>query len=529
MEGRTDWQGAGAPGTGTSGQGAERTDKPPAAIVVASPNYLGCIDPLGPARETADRLGALLVAAFDPVAAGLLRTPGEQGADVAVAEGQPLGTPLAFGGPYLGMFAVAAEHVRRLPGRLVGRTVDGRGRTAYVTTLRAREQDIRRERASSNICTNQTLIAVAAMVQLGWLGTHGLRELALRCARGTRYARDALIALPGVRPLVEAPVVREFALQLPLPAEVVVDRMAEEGFLAGVPVEAGGPQWIAHRRDREADACRDRRLRGCHGEGGVMNEPSSGIPVTDRPSRKRPGHDDPASPLAAEEGHGLRNGRDGRRGAAPAGKASSAPLLGHDEEPTIFDFSVPGRRAASFRTTQIPEWTAEELLPPEELRPSPPDVAEVSERDLVAHVTRLTHRQYSVDLGAYPLGSCTMKYNPKICDEAAALPGLGNVHPATPAPYAQGWLELLWSLADTLCRITGMHAATLQPPAGAAGELTGLLIMRAWHNEQGRSPAKVLIPDSAHGTNPASVSLAGYRTVSVPSDESGAGKPGGAS
>ncbi len=239
VEGRTDWQGAGAPGTGTSGQGAERTDKPPAAIVVASPNYLGCIDPLGPARKTADRLGALLVAAFDPVAAGLLRTPGEQGADVAVAEGQPLGTPLAFGGPYLGMFAVAAEHVRRLPGRLVGRTVDGRGRTAYVTTLRAREQDIRRERASSNICTNQTLIAVAAMVHLGWLGTHGLRELALRCARGTRYARDALIALPGVRPLVEAPVVREFALQLPLPAEVVVDRMAEEGFLAGVPVELG--------------------------------------------------------------------------------------------------------------------------------------------------------------------------------------------------------------------------------------------------------------------------------------------------
>ncbi len=251
-----------------------------------------------------------------------------------------------------------------------------------------------------------------------------------------------------------------------------------------------------------------------------MNEPSSGIPLTDGPLRKRPEHDDP-SPLAAEDGRGPRNGRDGRRGAAPAGKASSAPLLGHDEEPTIFDFSVPGRRAASFRTTQVPEWSAEELLPPEELRPAPPAVAEVSERDLVAHVTRLTHRQYSVDLGAYPLGSCTMKYNPKICDEAAALPGLGNVHPATPAPYAQGWLELLWSLADTLCRITGMHAATLQPPAGAAGELTGLLIMRAWHNEQGRSPAKILIPDSAHGTNPASVSLAGYRTVSVPSDSRG--------
>ncbi|HUC15727.1 MAG TPA: aminomethyl-transferring glycine dehydrogenase subunit GcvPB [Acidimicrobiales bacterium] len=213
-----------------------------------------------------------------------------------------------------------------------------------------------------------------------------------------------------------------------------------------------------------------------------------------------------------------------RRGA-PGGKASSAPLLGHDEEPTIFDFSVPGRRSASFRTTGVPEWTAEELVPAGELRPEPPELAEISERDLVAHVTRLSHRQYSVDLGAYPLGSCTMKYNPKVCDEAAALPGLGYVHPATPAPYAQGWLELLWDLTNALCRITGMDAATLQPPAGAAGELTGLLIMRAWHQSQGRSPSKVLIPDSAHGTNPASVSLAGYTTVSIPSDERGLVSP----
>jgi glycine dehydrogenase subunit 2 len=210
-----------------------------------------------------------------------------------------------------------------------------------------------------------------------------------------------------------------------------------------------------------------------------------------------------------------------RPGAAPGGRAASAPLLGRDEEPTIFDFSVPGRRAASFRTTGVPEWRAEELVPAEDLRPEPPALAEISERDLVAHMTRLSHRQYSVDLGAYPLGSCTMKYNPKICDEAAALPGLCNVHPATPAAQAQGWLELLWSLGDALCRMTGMYAATLQPPAGASGELTGLLIMRSWHRQRGRLPQKVLIPDSAHGTNPASVSLAGFNTVSIPSDSRG--------
>jgi glycine dehydrogenase subunit 2 len=195
--------------------------------------------------------------------------------------------------------------------------------------------------------------------------------------------------------------------------------------------------------------------------------------------------------------------------------------MGHDEEPTIFELSSTGRTAASFRTTNVPEWSAEELVPAEHLRHEPPALTEVSERDLVAHFTRLTHRQYSVDLGAYPLGSCTMKYNPKLCDDAASLPGLTDVHPAAPASLTQGWMELLASLADTLCAVTGMHSCTLQPPAGASGELTGLLLMRAWDDAQGRQRTKVIIPDSAHGTNPASVTLGGYETVTVPSDERG--------
>ncbi|MHB1710710.1 MAG: PLP-dependent aminotransferase family protein, partial [Acidimicrobiales bacterium] len=155
---------------------------------------------------------------------------------VVVGEGQMFGTVLGFGGPYLGLFACAQSHVRRLPGRLVGETVDIEDQRAYVTTLRAREQDIRREKATSNVCTNQTLMAVTAAIQLGWLGTTGLAELALRCARATRYARDALLAIDGVEAYASAPVFREFAIRTPVDAGVVVERMADAGFLAGVPL-----------------------------------------------------------------------------------------------------------------------------------------------------------------------------------------------------------------------------------------------------------------------------------------------------
>jgi glycine dehydrogenase subunit 2 len=160
-------------------------------------------------------------------------------------------------------------------------------------------------------------------------------------------------------------------------------------------------------------------------------------------------------------------------------------------------------------------------VPEAHRRTSPVALAEVSERDLVGHFTRLSHRQFSVDLGAYPLGSCTMKYNPKICDAVAVLPGLADVHPAAPSNCIQGWLELLVELEEALCEITGMAAATLQPAAGAAGELTGLLLMRAWFAARGESRHKVIIPDSAHGTNPASVTLGGFEVVTVPSDRRG--------
>jgi glycine dehydrogenase subunit 1 len=210
-------------------------DEAPGVLVIGYPNYLGCLEDIGEARRICEATGALLVVAADPVAAAVLRAPGECGADVVVGEGQPLGTALSFGGPYLGLFAVAQRHVRRLPGRLVGETVDIEGTRAYVTTLRAREQDIRREKATSNVCTNQTLMAVYAAVQLGWLGTSGLREVALRCARGTRFCREAILALAGVEPVTgTTPTLREFAVRTPIPGRLAIERLADEGYLGGL-------------------------------------------------------------------------------------------------------------------------------------------------------------------------------------------------------------------------------------------------------------------------------------------------------
>jgi glycine dehydrogenase subunit 1 len=209
-----------------------------AAIVAGYPNYLGVLEDLSTAKSLALREGALFVVGADPVAAGVLKTAGQWGADVFVGEGQAFGTPLSFGGPYLGLFACSEDQVRRLPGRIVGETVDSSDRRAFVTTLRAREQDIRREKATSNVCTNQTLMAVTAAIQLGWLGTYGLREVATRCARGAHYLFDELTALPGVSPVSTQPYFREFALHLGRSADEVIERMAERDVLAGLSVAA---------------------------------------------------------------------------------------------------------------------------------------------------------------------------------------------------------------------------------------------------------------------------------------------------
>ena len=200
------------------------------------------------------------------------------------------------------------------------------------------------------------------------------------------------------------------------------------------------------------------------------------------------------------------------------GNASSLPLVGGLPEPTIKELSKPGRRAFSYPELDVPEVNIEHEAIKTEKAPLP----EVSEHDLVMHFSRLAHRNFAVDLGFYPLGSCTMKYNPRFADWVASLPGFSNTHPATPSKFSQGSLEILNVLEDYLVEITGMDYASFQPPAGASGELTGLLIMKRYLENNGHDDkTNIIVPDSAHGTNPASAKMAGFNVVEVATDING--------
>lgn len=208
-----------------------------ACVIVQHPNRYGILEPVRELFGAAHDGGAVAIQVFDPLSLGVLAPPGELGADIAVAEGQSLGNHLSFGGPYLGVIATRMDLVRRLPGRIVGRTVDVEGRTGYVLTLQAREQHIRREKATSNICTNQTLMAIAAAIYLAWLGPRGLVELGRACHAKAAYAAERLTQIPGVAlRFPEAPFFKEFALRLPRRADEVRDELVEHGFLAGVPL-----------------------------------------------------------------------------------------------------------------------------------------------------------------------------------------------------------------------------------------------------------------------------------------------------
>jgi len=214
-----------------------------AALVLQIPNFFGCIEDGAVASEIAHRYGALLVVGIaDPLAMGILRPPGEYGADIVAGEGQPLGNHLNFGGPYLGMMATRQEYVRRIPGRLVGATVDVEGRRGFVLTLQTREQHIRREKATSNICTNESLNALAAAIYMVALGKQGIQKVAELNLRKAHYAKTRMVEIPGFSLAFRAPTFHEFAIRCPLPPEELNRRLLPHGIIGGLPLRRYYPE-----------------------------------------------------------------------------------------------------------------------------------------------------------------------------------------------------------------------------------------------------------------------------------------------
>src|SRR5207237_3863223 len=208
-----------------------------AALVVQTPNFYGCLEDVAAAAEVAHAAGALLVVVADPVNLGGLEGPGKLGADIVVGEGQGLGVPVGFGGPNLGVFAAKNELVRRMPGRLVGATVDLDGKRGFVLTLQTREQHIRREKATSNICTNVALCALMTTIYVSVMGKEGLRKVGELSTAKAHYAAEAFAKIPGVALTFKAPFFKEFALTLPKSPERVVKRLIKDKILAGVPLK----------------------------------------------------------------------------------------------------------------------------------------------------------------------------------------------------------------------------------------------------------------------------------------------------
>lgn len=224
----------------------ERIDNQTALVVVQYPDFFGRIYDYTELVNAAHAAGALVAIAVNPMALGLLKTPGEFGADIVVGDGQPLGIPLSFGGPYLGIFATKKDYIRKIAGRLVGETVDGQGRKGYVLTLTAREQHIRREKATSNICTNVALIALASTVYMSLLGKTGLRQVSELCYHKAHYAAENIASIPGFSVCSGPAFFHEFVVCCPQPAEVINNHLLEHSIIGGYDLGQDYPSLKNH-------------------------------------------------------------------------------------------------------------------------------------------------------------------------------------------------------------------------------------------------------------------------------------------
>ena len=287
----------------------------------------------------------------------MLRPPGECGVDIAVGEGQPLGGRLDFGGPSFGFFCATEEHLRRMPGRIAGETVDADGRRGFVLALQTREQHIRREKATHNICTSQALNALGGVIYLAWLGKRGVVELGELLAQRTAYARERLAGLDGVELLHEAPVVREFAVRVDAPVEAVLDRCAEEGIAAGYWLGREYPEY----EDGLLVALTERRSRADIDR--LADALERAIAESARMARY--------CRIAAESRPSAGGDRVTRAPPSPPSNAETPTPQQRESATTIFERSVAGRRAATLPPLDVPERPLDELIPAKLRRRAP--------------------------------------------------------------------------------------------------------------------------------------------------------------
>ena len=402
--------------------------------------------------------GALVVVAADPLALAVLRPPGEIGADVAVGSTQRFGVPMGFGGPHAAYLAVRTGLARQLPGRLVGVSVDASGAPAYRLALQTREQHIRRERATSNICTAQVLLAVMAAMYAVYHGADGLRAIA------TRVHRMAAVLAAGLRDVRFA----DAGVQ-------VVHASFYDTVLARVPGQAA--EVVAAARERGVN------LR-------LVDADHVGISCDETTTREH------------------------LRAVWAAFSSVAAPVSGAD--PAVAELDATGLDAAT------PDAVPDGLRRTTPFLTHPVFSAHRSETALLRYLRRLADRDLALDRTMIPLGSCTMKLNATAEMEPVTWPEFADAHPFAPLGDAAGLLSVVADLERWLAALTGYDAVSLQPNAGSQGELAGLLAIRAYHRARGEEQRDVcLIPASAHGTNAASAVMAGMRVVVVRCDERG--------
>lgn len=391
--------------------------------------------------------GGLVVVAADLLALTLLRSPGSLGADVAVGTTQRFGVPLGFGGPHAGYMAVRTGLERQLPGRLVGVSQDAEGHPAYRLSLQTREQHIRREKATSNICTAQVLLAVMAAMYAVYHGPEGLRGIATEIARKAEALAERLRSY-GLSIATDS-FFDTIRLTTPGPAERVIERARSRGYQLF---------WAS--------------------------DATIGISVDETTTADDLAAVAWAFGLPAEDEHGDRS----------VDFADAAPLAG----------------------------VADSLLRDDEFLTHPVFNTHRSETAMMRYLKQLADRDYALDRGMIPLGSCTMKLNAATEMAAVSWPEFSRVHPFAPEADVRGYLAMIEQLETWLAEVTGYDAVSLQPNAGSQGELAGLLAIRGWHRANGDHDRTVcLIPSSAHGTNAASAVLAGMKVVVVACDEAG--------